>query len=227
MNIEWNEAALNGKSSTEPRLRVVLADDHELVREGLRLLVSCQPDIEVVGEASDGETAFRLARDIKPDVVVMDVVMPGVSGAQATERLRAACPRVKVLALSAYQDEPHVRQTLESGAAGYLLKNAGGQELARAIRLVANGGRYIDPQICERLNRGQDGDFCAAEENLSSREREVLRLTAWGYTNKEIASDLHLSVKTVEGHKSRLMDKLALGSRADLVRYAVDRGWLA
>lgn len=210
-----------------PRLRVFIADDHALVREGLKMLISTQSDMEVVGEAGDGEVAFRLARELRPDVVVMDVSMPEVNGAQATERLRAACPKVKVLALSAYQDEAHVRQLLASGAVGYVLKKAVADELAGAIRAVSRGqiflDSHLDPMVVARLTGKDEADGDAA---LSPREREVLMLTAWGHTNKEIAAKLHLSVKTVEGHKTRLMEKLELESRAELVRYALRRGWL-
>lgn len=212
---------------TMDKIRVFVADDHALVREGLRLLIETQPDMEVVGEAGDGQQAWTRIRDIRPDVAVIDVSMPELNGAQTTERLRFCCPEVKVLAVSAYGDEAHIRQLLASGASGYVLKKAASQELANAIRAVSEGGVHLDPQIAGQVvggfvnpNRGE------VEGGLTPRESEILMLVAYGHTNKEIASKLHLSVKTVEGHKTRISEKLGLATRADMVRYALRRGWL-
>jgi DNA-binding NarL/FixJ family response regulator len=209
-------------------LRVFIADDHAVVREGIKLLINTQPDMEVIGEAGDGEEASRQARQLLPDVVVMDVSMPGLNGAQATERIKVTCPQVKVLALSAYQDEAHIRQLLASGASGYVLKKTIAEELTTAIRTIARGGVHIDPAIVGKIVGGYINPVGPEgnEGNLSPREKEVLLLIAWGHTNKEIAARLHLSVKTVEGHKARIMEKLELQSRADLVRFALRRGWL-
>lgn len=209
------------------KLTILIADDHAVVRQGIKLLLCSQPDMEVVGEAGDGEEAWQRARELLPDVVVMDVSMPHLNGAQATERLKVSCPQVKVIALSAHQDEAHIRQLLAAGASGYVLKKTIAEELTTAIRTVARGGVHLDSQIAGKVvggyikPSGDDGDIA-----LSAREREVLTLVAWGYTNKEIAARLLISVKTVEGHKARFMDKLDLSSRADIVRFALKRGWL-
>lgn len=210
------------------KLRIYIADDHPIVREGIKQLILAQPDMEVVGEAGDGETAWRGARELTPDVVVMDVSMPQLNGAQATERLKTVCPGIKVLALSAYQDEAHVRQLLQSGADSYVLKRTITEELTGAIRAVCRGGTHLDPQIAGRIVGGyvNPSRLETTHTRLSSREEEVLRLIAWGHTNKEIAEQLSLSVKTIESHKARLMQKLDLPSRADVVRYALRRGWL-
>ncbi len=212
------------------KIRVFLADDHTVVREGLRALIDAQPDMRVVGEADNGRAAWQLAKGLDPDVAVMDVSMPEMSGAQATERLRADCPRVKVLALTVYEDRAYLRQMLEAGASGYVLKRAAMEELAQAVRTVAAGGSYIDPTLAGRvissyLNRdAADGRTGGAE--LSEREAQVLRLVAWGYSNKEIGWKLNINAKTVDTYKVRLMEKLDLRSRTDIVRYALSRGWL-
>ena len=207
---------------------VFLADDHSLVREGLRLLINAQPDLQVVGEASDGQDAWRRVRELRPNIVVMDVSMPELSGAQATERIRASCSETKVLAVSAYQDEAHVRQLLAAGASGYVLKKAASQELVNAIRVVMGGGVYLDPSIAGQIVDGYVNPLTGevGDGNLSPREMEVLMQVAWGHTNMEIAAKLHLSVKTIEGHKAKIGEKLGLSSRAEIVRYALRRGWL-
>ena len=214
--------------STETQtIRVFIADDHALVREGLRLIIEKQPDMEVVGEAGDGQEAWMRIRELLPDVAVIDVSMPHLNGAQTTERLRFNCPQVKVLAVSAYGDEAHIRQLLASGAAGYVLKKAASQELANAIRVVSGGGVHLDPQIAGQVVGGFVNPVGnESDGGLSPREVEVLMLVAYGHTNKEIAAKLHLSVKTVEGHKTRINEKLNVGSRAEIVRYALRRGWL-
>lgn len=210
------------------KIRVFIADDHVLVRQGLRLLLESQSDMEVVGEADDGEEACRRVRELKPDIVVMDVSMPNLNGAQATERLKVTSPEVRILALSMYQDEAHIRQLLASGASGYVLKKAISEELTTAIRTVARGGVHLDPAIAGKFVGGYINPTTgkATPGELSAREREISILVAWGHTNKEIASQLHLSVKTIEGHKARIMEKLNFKSRAELVRYALERGWM-
>jgi DNA-binding NarL/FixJ family response regulator len=214
-----------------PELRVVLADDHAVVREGLKSLIDAEPGMAVVGEAADGLTACERVLELRPDVVVMDVSMPGVGGAQAAERIKRACPGVKVLALTVHEDKGYLRQLLTAGAAGYVLKRAAPAELIRAIRTVAAGGVYLDPSLAGKVVRGfvrptPGEDTAAGGGELSDREVEVVRLTAAGHSNKEIASRLDLSVKTVETYKARALEKLGLGTRADLVRYALQRGWL-
>jgi DNA-binding NarL/FixJ family response regulator len=210
------------------KLRVFLADDHAVVRAGLKLLVNAQADMEVVGEAGDGDTAFREAQALQPDIVVMDISMPKLNGAQATERLKVVCPHITVVALSAYADEAHVRQLLSSGASGYVLKRTAAEELTTAIRTAAHGGTYLDPAIAGKVVGGYLNRALKIKgaDNLTEREQEVLVEVARGYTNKEIGERLHLSVKTVEGHKARILEKLDLQSRADIVRYALRQGWL-
>lgn len=212
------------------KIRVFLADDHTVVREGLRALINAQPDMHVVGEADNGRAAWLLSKGLDPDVAVMDVSMPEMSGAQATERLRAECPRVKVLALTVYEDRAYLRQMLEAGATGYVLKRVAMEELAQAVRTVAAGGSYIDPTLAGQvissyLNQDSAVGKSAAAE-LSEREAQVLRLVAWGYSNKEIGWKLNINVKTVDTYRLRLMEKLNLRSRTDIVRYALRKGWL-
>ena len=210
------------------KLRVFLADDHAVVREGLKALVNAQPAMAVVGEAADGLTACAQVALLAPDVVVMDVSMPGLSGSQATARLRLECPAVRVLALTVHEDKGYLRQLLAAGAAGYVLKRAAPEELIQAIRAVAAGGVYLDPGMAGKVLGGfvrqAAADGVGAE--LSEREAEVARQTAAGHSNKEVAARLDLSVKTVETYRARAMEKLGLRGRADLVRYAVQQGWL-
>ena len=212
------------------KLRVFLADDHMVVREGLKSLVNAQPDMHVVGEADNGAAAWRAACELAPDVVVMDVSMPEMNGAEATERLRLECPQVRILALTVYEDKSYVRQMLDAGASGYVLKRAVTDELVRAIRTVAAGGSYVDPTLAGGLvssyfNQGTAEGRSPAGE-LSEREAQVLRLIAWGYSNKEIGWKLNISAKTVDTYKLRLMEKLNLRSRTDIVRYALHQGLL-
>ena len=211
------------------KLRVFLADDHAVVREGLKALVNAQPAMAVVGEAADGLAACAQVALLAPDVVVMDVSMPGLSGSQATARLRLECPAVRVLALTVHEDRGYLRQLLAAGAAGYVLKRAAPEELIQAIRAVAAGGLYLDPNMAGKVLGGfvrQAAADGAAGAELSEREAEVAKQTAAGHSNKEIAARLELSVKTVETYRARAMEKLGLRGRADLVRYAVQQGWL-
>lgn len=210
-------------------LRILLVDDHAIIRDGLKALLGAQPDMEVVGEAGDGDEAFNQAKALRPDVVVMDISMPGVNGAGATGRLKEVFPAIKILVLSAFEDDIYVRQLMQLGASGYILKRSAAGELANAIRAVANGGTYLDPFIAGKVMhhytaRETDGKV---REVLSERESMVLRLIAQGHTNKEIATLLFLSVKTVETYKMRIREKLDLRSRADIVRYAQAQGWLS
>lgn len=211
-------------------LRIVLADDHAVVREGLKHLVNAQPDMEVVGEAADGEAAWRAARELAPDVLVMDLSMPVLSGAEATERVRRDCPGVKILALTVHEESVYLELQLRAGASGYVLKRAAAVDLVRAVRTVAAGGTYIDPSIAGTLVEGYLGAreiaADAPHDALSEREREVLVRIARGYSNKEIAAQLALSVKTVETYKARMAEKLGLRTRVDIVRYAARQGWL-
>jgi DNA-binding NarL/FixJ family response regulator len=212
------------------KLRVYLADDHAIVRAGLKALINSEPQMEVSGEAGDGRTACQEVQELQPDVVVMDVSMPQMNGAQATAQLKQACPSVKVLALTVHEDKGYLRLLLEAGASGYVLKRAAAEELIHAIRTVAAGGVYLDPALAGKVVgsfvRAPAGKSVLEGGDLSDREVEVVRLIAAGHSNKEIASRLSLSVKTVETYKARSMEKLGLDSRADLVRYALQRGWL-
>ena len=204
-------------------LRVLIADDHAIVRSGLSGLIEGAGDMEVIGEARTGEEAVRLARTHRPDVVVMDVSMPGIDGAEATERIVAESPDVRVLALTMHDDRAHLSRLLEAGATGYAIKRAAGEELLYAIRAVAAGESYIDPLLAGALLRSDEH----ADEALSPREEEVLRRTAWGETNKAIAAELGISTRTVETYKARIAEKLKLRTRPEMVRYAVERGWLS
>ena len=212
------------------RLRLLLAEDHAIVREGLRALLEAQPDMEVVGEAADGREALDAAKALGPDVVVMDISMPGLNGARATEAIRRDCPGTRVLALTAHEDKGYLRQLVQAGASGYLLKRAASQDLIHALRTVAAGGTYLDPALACDVLVGFAGKAAGRgsrrEDELSEREAEVVRLIARGFSNKEIAAQLDLSSKTVETYKARSLEKLGLSSRSDLVSYAVQRGWL-
>jgi DNA-binding NarL/FixJ family response regulator len=212
-------------------LRVVLADDHEVVRTGLRALVDACPGMKVVGEAGNGVEAIARAKELKPDVLVMDLSMPEMDGATATDRIRHECPGVKVIALTAHDDRAHLTRLLQAGAVGYVLKRGAADELVRAIRTVAAGGTYVDPILAGQLLRRSAYPFGAevseAADPLSDREEEVLREIAWGRSNKEIAERLGISTKTVETYKTRITDKLGLKSRTDMIRYALQRGWLS
>src|SRR5208282_3816160 len=192
------------------KLRILVADDHKVVRDGLRLLIDEQRDMRVVGEAGNGKEALRQAHDLKPDVVVMDLSMPELNGLQATERLRAERPGVKVVALTVHEDPSYLLQLCKAGAVGYVLKRSAGDDLIHAIRTVAGGGLHFDPTLASRALTGRPGDTPSKEglhpANLSEREKEVLVLLAWGYSNKEIAGNLGLSTKTVETYRVRISE---------------------
>jgi two-component system, NarL family, response regulator NreC len=208
-------------------IRVLIVDDHALVRTGLRLLLEREEDIEVVGEAGDGDAGVRAARLEKPDVVLLDVVMPDRTGIEACAEIVAASKGGRVLMLSMQDDPSYVREAFASGASGYMLKEAADTELVRAVREVAGGGRYVHPTLGARLAEAEvEAARRAATDPLSDREREVLRLLALGHTNQEIAKTLFISVRTAETHRAHIMQKLGLGTRAELVRYALVNGLL-
>jgi DNA-binding NarL/FixJ family response regulator len=214
-----------------PKVRILLAEDHETVREGLKLIVNGQPDMEVVGEAEDGRAAIIQARELSPDIVVMDVSMPRVNGLRATETLKECCPQVKVLTLTRHADDGYLQQLLRAGASGYVLKQSRPAELLYAIRAVASGGKYVDPAVAGKVigdygGRQHSTHSGPVQGSLTPREEEVLRLIAWGYSNKEVAARLDLSVKTIETHKANAMHKMGMRSRIDIVRFALLQGWL-
>ena len=212
------------------KLRIVLADDHVTVRHGLKLLIDNQPDMTVIAEASDGAAAVQQAIDLRPNVVVMDISMPGMNGLVATRKLKQALPDMAVVMLTRHADDAYLQELLRAGVAGYVLKQSAPTELLQAIRAAASGGHYIDSTLTQRVTAGflgRDGKGPAKPgAAISEREAEVLRLIASGYSNKEIAASLSLSVKTVEAHKANAMRKLRLTSRIDIVNYAVLQGWL-
>jgi DNA-binding NarL/FixJ family response regulator len=212
------------------RVRVLLADDHAIVRQGLKLLIDSQPDMAVVGESADGNGVLEQAAALKPDIIVMDISMPGMNGLAATRTLKRAQPDVTIVALTRHDDDTYLNELLRAGASGYVLKQSAPVQLLRAIRAVAAGGVYLDPGMTSRV---ADGLLARKAETsiqphapISERESEVLRLTAIGHSNKEIASQLTISVKTVEVHKANAMRKLGLTGRVDIIRYGVLQGWL-
>ena len=206
-------------------IRVVVVDDHAILRSGLRKVLEAEADIEVVGEAESAERAVFEALSTKPDVVVMDVVMPGLSGIDGTPAVLRAAPGVKVLVLSMQDDPRYVREAFAVGAAGYVLKEAADTEVVGAIRAVAAGEQYVHPTLGARIVAAEAEERRRAEADpLSEREREVLRLLALGHTNQEIAKMLYISVRTAETHRAHIMQKLLLSTRAELVRYALEHG---
>jgi two-component system response regulator NreC len=209
-------------------ITVVLVDDHAVVRSGLRLLLDAHEDVEVVGEAGNAKDAIFRARALKPDVMLLDVVMPGDSGIDVLPQLLKESPETKILVLSMQDDPSYVREAFGAGASGYVLKEAADEEVVSAIREIANGGRYVHPSLGARMVAADAEQRAAAEADpLSEREREVLRLLALGHTNQEIAQTLYISVRTAESHRAHIMQKLHLSTRAELVRYALSNGLLA
>lgn len=217
--------------STTNRLRIILADDHQLVREGLKMLVESQPDMEVVAEVGDGNAALNQAKELQPDIIILDISMPRLNGLEATKKLKQFCPDTKVITLTRHNETGYLKQLLSSGVSGYVLKQSASSELIRAIRAVAQGTTYLDPAITNKVIEGyvkEKADIPQkSHKMLSNREEEVLRLIALGYSNKEVGAKLSVSVKTIEAHKANSLKKLELHSRIDIVRYAFLRGWLS
>jgi DNA-binding NarL/FixJ family response regulator len=210
-----------------PRIRIIIADDHLLLRQGLQVLIETEPDMMVVGQADNGKSAVRLTVAEKPDVVIMDVSMPDGDGIDATEHILRGCPTVRVVGLSRHSDPGYARRLFEAGAVGYVVKKTSVVELVKAIRVVFAGGIYVDSVMRPLLKDRPFGLANAREPGaLTDRETEVLRQIARGRSNKEIALDLKISVKTVEYHKARCSAKLHLSSRADIVKYAISQRWL-
>ena len=208
-------------------IRVLIVDDHAVVRAGLRLLLDAEPDMEVVGEAGSIDQAIFEARALKPDVILMDVVMPGRSGIEGSPAVLHEAPEAKLLVLSMQDDPSYVREAFAAGASGYVLKEAADTELVAAIREVAAGGKYVHPSLGARLAAAESNPRTSLDDDpLSEREREVLRLLALGHTNQEIAKMLYISVRTAETHRAHIMQKLRLSTRAELVRHALAHGLL-
>jgi two-component system, NarL family, response regulator NreC len=208
-------------------IRVVVVDDHAVVRSGIKLLLDSHDDIEVVGEAGNAQDAVFRVRELTPDVILLDLVMPGEGGIEVMPKLLKEAPKAKVLVLS-MQDEPsYVREAFAAGASGYVLKEAADEEVVNAVREIAGGGSYVHPTLGARMVTAEAAERAAAEADpLSDREREILRLLALGHTNQEIAKMLYISVRTAETHRAHIMQKLRLGTRAELVRHALAHGLL-
>jgi len=222
----------NDATSDQPPIRILIVDDHAVLRAGLRMLLEAEPDIEVVGEAGDGAEALKRILELAPDVVLLDVTMPDMDGLEVLRQGRDSSPRTRVLMLTMHDDEGYLREALAAGSSGYVLKRAADIELLSAIRAVHRGGTYLHAAHTKVLfedRAGQQRTQAPAEpeSRLSSREEEILRLVALGHTNQQAADRLYLSVKTVETYRARLMAKLGLRNRAELVRYALQRGLLA
>ena len=213
------------------KIHILLADDHTILRAGLKMMLNAQPDMEVVGEAQGGRLAIQEAQRLHPDIVLMDITMPDLSGIEATRQIKKILPDVKVLVLTMHENEEYVFQALRAGASGYMLKEAADTELITALHVVHDGHFYLSPtaqsvmvgDYLQRVNSGEEKD---SYSNLTEREREILKLVAEGYTNNQIAERLVISPKTVDTHRTHIMDKLNLHSRAELVKYAMRRGLL-
>ena len=210
------------------KIRVLIADDHALMRDGIKALLSLADDVEVVGEATNGREAIAQCQRLKPDVVLMDIAMPGLGGLEATLEIKREVPKTRVLVLSQYDDREYVQRFLKAGVAGYVLKGMLGSELPAAIRSAAQGGLVLDPQIAreaiqhapQEAGPGNDDPY----ETLTDREKQVLRLVALGHSNKEVADFLKISIKTAMSHRERVMEKLNLHSRTDLIKFAIKKG---
>jgi DNA-binding NarL/FixJ family response regulator len=210
-----------------PRTRVLIADDHTIFREGVRALLESADDLEVIGEAADGREAIDRSQRLRPDIVLMDIQMPGLGGLEAALEIRRAQPDVKIVVLTQFEDREYVRRFLKAGVSGYVLKKAAGSDLIAAIRAAARGGLALDPEIArgamEEMERPGGGDAGAADlyETLTDREKQVLKLVAEGHSNKDVAQTLGISVKTAMSHRERIMEKLDLHNRTELIRFAL------
>ncbi|GCE20620.1 response regulator [Dictyobacter kobayashii] len=213
------------------KIRILLADDHTILRAGLKMMLNAQPDMEVVGEAQDGRQAIQEAQRIQPDVILMDITMPDINGIEATKQIKRLLPDVRILVLTMHEHDEYVFQALRAGAAGYMLKEAADTELITAIHVIKSGQFYLSPTaqsvvVGDYLQRVRTGEERDSYSSLTEREREILKLVAEGHTNNQIAERLIISPKTVDTHRTHIMDKLNLHSRAELVKYAMRRGLL-
>ena len=211
------------------KIKVLIADDHAIVREGIRMILASHEDIEVVGEAADGRETIAQVEKLAPDVVLMDIAMPGLGGLEATLEIVRSHPASKVLVLTQYDDSEYIFRFLKAGAAGYVLKKTVGSDLVSAIRAVAQGKSFIDPTVADKvikgfLERPEAGSDDTLYDRLSDREKMVFKLIAEGYTSRQIADTLFLSIKTVMTHRANIMEKLGLHNRAELIKYAIRRG---
>ncbi len=211
------------------RTKVLIADDHAIVREGVRMILAKEPDIEVVGEAEDGRQALDLVEQRRPNVVIMDLSMPGMGGIEATKKVKEQHPSVNVLALTMHEDESYVFQLLRAGASGYVLKRAAAQDLVQAVRAAAKGEAFLYPSVARKvvedyLKRVEAGEERERYDGLTEREREILTLIAQGLSNQQIAEKLYISIKTVQTHRAHVLEKLGLHDRTELVRYAIRKG---
>lgn len=214
----------SNESTRERRIRILLADDHRVVRQGFRLILSQQADIQVVGEASSGREAADLAVKLDPDVVILDIAMPEINGVEATRLIRQNCPRCKVLILSMHSDSVYVRESLRAGARGYLLKDSIDRELVAAVRAVARGEGFLSPSISATVLDDYQKHVTDPLDLITNRERQILQLLAQGKTSKDIAGELQISAYTVDAHRSRVMKKLQLKTIGELIRFAMQRG---
>jgi two-component system response regulator NreC len=211
------------------KIRVLLADDHAIVREGVKLILTAETDIDVVGEAEDGVQAVEMAKKLKPDVAVLDIGMPGINGIEATKQIKAALPETQTLALTMHEDDTYVFQLLKAGASGYVLKRAAASDLVQAVRAARRGEAFLYPSVAKAvvadyLKRLATGEGRETYDGLTEREKEILTLVAEGATNQDIAQKLYISVKTVQTHRAHIMEKLNLHDRTKLVRYAIRKG---
>lgn len=211
------------------KIKVLIADDHTIVREGIRMILALHEDIEVVGEAADGSEAIKQADKLSPDVILMDIAMPGLGGLEATVEILKRSPQSKVLVLTQYDDTEYIYRFLKAGAVGYVLKKAVGSDLVSAIRVVSQGKSFLDPSVADRVIKGflQKPEVAKDEvfyDSLSDREKQVIKLIAEGYTMQQIADALYLSIKTVMTHRTNLMEKLGIHNRTELIKYAIRKG---
>ena len=211
------------------KIKVLIADDHAIVREGIRMILALHEDIEVVGEAADGREAIEQAEKLAPDVILMDIAMPGLGGLEATLEIMKRQPQSKILVLTQYDNTEYIYRFLKAGAAGYVLKKTVGSDLVSAIRNVFQGKSFIDPSVADRVIKGflekpEVAKDEASYDGLSDREKQVLKLIAEGYTNQQIADALYLSIKTVMTHRTNLMEKLGIHNRTELIKYAIRKG---